>query len=114
MVWTGLSQGGVDPAQVGGTWLITIKFISGTGNHTAVIEQEGETLSGVYKGAFLEGTLKGEVKGNSIDFTGSLKHEATPLRFHYTGTVEESVMTGKVDMGEYWTATWTAKRADKK
>ena len=102
------------PAQVAGKWLITIQFIAGEGRHTAVIEQKDSDLGGVYKGEFKEGTLRGSVKGNTVDFTGWLRHEATGLSFHYTGSVDGDTMKGTVDMGEYWTATFTAKREKKK
>lgn len=98
------------PANVAGEWEITIKFIAGTAHHTADIKQEGEKLSGIYKGEFLEGAIIGTIKGTSIDFTGFLKHEATPLRFHYTGKIESDIMKGSIEMGEYWTATFTATR----
>ncbi|MBN1293505.1 MAG: hypothetical protein JXB48_16820 [Candidatus Latescibacteria bacterium] len=110
---TGLVTAEEESANVAGTWSITIKFIAGTGNHTAVIEQKGEKLSGTYKGEIIEGTLNGTVKGNTVDFSGFLKHEATGVSFHYTGTVDGDTMSGTVEMGEYWTATWTAKRAKK-
>jgi len=97
------------PAQVAGKWLITIQYIAGEGHHTAVIEQKDGDLGGVYKGEFKEGTLRGSVKGNTVDFTGWLKHEANGLSFHYTGAIDGDTMKGTVDMGEYWTATFTAK-----
>ena len=100
-------------AKIAGTWSITIEFVAGTGHHTAIIKQNGEKLTGVYKGEIKEGTLRGIVKGNSIDFTGFLRHKATGVRFHYTGTIDGDTMKGTVDMGEYWTAKWTAKRAKK-
>ena len=102
------------PAQVAGKWLITIQFIAGEGRHTAVIEQKDSDLGGVYKGEFKEGSLRGSVKGNAVEFTGWLRHEATGLSFHYTGAIDGDTMKGTVDMGEYWTATWTAKREKKK
>ena len=102
------------PADVTGTWLITIKFVAGEGQHSAVITQKDSTLTGVYKGEFKEGTLRGRVKGNTIDFTGYLKHQAMGVRFSYKGSIEGNTMKGTVDMGEYWTATFTAKRGKKK
>jgi len=98
------------PVDVAGGWEITITFIAGIGHHTADIKQDGEKLTGDYKGEIKEGTLRGTIKGISIDFTGFLKHEATSLRFHYTGKIENEIMTGDVEMGEFWTATFTAKR----
>ena len=102
------------PAQVAGKWLITLQFVAGEGHHTAIIEQKDGDLGGVYKGEFKEGSLRGSVKGNTVDFTGWLKHEATGLSFHYTGSIDGDTMKGTVDMGEYWSATFTAKREKKK
>ena len=98
------------PVNVEGTWSITLTFIAGEGHHTAIFEQQNGKLTGVYKGEYKEGTLRGTVEDNTIDFTGYLKHEATGLRFQYTGTVEGDTMEGEVDMGEYWKATWTAEK----
>ena len=102
-----------DAVNVAGTWSITIKFIKGTGHHTAIIEQDGNTLSGIYEGEILKGSLRGTVNGDTVDFTGSLRHESSGVRFHYTGTVVGETMQGTVEMGEYWSAQWTAKRTKK-
>ena len=99
-------------ADVAGTWSITIRFIAGEGHHTAVITQKDSTLAGVYKGEFKEGTLRGTFKGDTIDFTGYLRHEATVVSFRYKGSIDGDTMKGTVDMGEYWTATFTAKRGN--
>jgi len=106
----GVSGAQQKPADVTGEWAITITFIAGTGHHTAIIEQDGGKLTGTYKGEILEGGLRGTVTENTIDFTGSLRHESTGVRFHYTGTIEGDTMKGTVEMGEYWSAEWTAKR----
>jgi hypothetical protein len=95
---------------VSGTWTINLTFICGKAIHTAVIAQKDSTLTGTYKGEVKEGRLFGRVKGNAIEFTGSLRVEAQGISFRYTGTIEGDTMKGTVDMGEYWTGTWTAKR----
>jgi len=96
-----------------GEWSIILTFVAGKAHHTVIIDQDGERLSGIYKGEFKEGPLRGTIKGNTIDFTGFLKHEATGVSFHYSGTISGTTMQGTVDMGEYWTATWTAERKKK-
>ena len=95
---------------VAGKWNITITFIRGTGNHTAVIQQDGTELSGTYKGAVLEGKLRGSVEGKKVSFSTSLRNQTASSRFSYTGTIEGDTMKGTVEMGEYWSAEWTAKR----
>ncbi|MBT4482581.1 MAG: hypothetical protein HOC71_02770 [Candidatus Latescibacteria bacterium] len=98
---------------VAGKWNITINFVRGTGNHTAVITQDGNELAGAYKGAALEGKLRGRVEGKKVTFSTSLRNQTASSRFSFTGTIEGDSMKGTVNMGEYWSAEWTAKRAKK-
>lgn len=98
------------PADVSGEWAITLTFVSGTGSHTAVIHQDGVRLKGQYRGEMLEGSLSGTVEGSNVIFTGRLRKESTGVSFRYTGTVKGDTMSGTVDMGEYWTADFTAER----
>ncbi len=95
---------------ISGVWTITLSFISGKATHTATITENNGALSGTYKGSTYEGRLSGTVKGNTVTFTGSLKIQAQTVSFSYTGTTEGDTMKGTVDMGEYWTGTWTAKK----
>lgn len=101
------------PADVSGEWAITLTFVSGTGSHTAVISQDGERIKGQYRGEMLEGSLSGTVEGANVIFTGRLRKESTGVSFRYTGTVNGDTMSGTVDMGEYWTADFTAERKAK-
>ncbi len=98
-------------ADVSGEWKISLDFLFGDAEHIAVFEQNGDELSGIYKGEFKEGRLRGRMNGNTIEFTGFLKHEASSLSYHYTGTVSGNTMTGTVEMGEYWSASWKAVKA---
>ena len=97
-------------ANIAGTWEITLTFVRGTAKHTAIITQKDAALSGTYQGEIKEGRLRGAVKGTAVDFTGSLKIQANTISFHYTGTIEGDTMKGKVEMGEFWGGTWTAKK----
>ena len=98
------------PAQVAGRWDISIQFVHGTGNYTAFLEQDGEKLTGTYRGQFIEGELEGTIHGNHIQFRGDLKIEGTRLFYLHVGTVEGDRMEGTVDMDEYGEAHWTAKK----
>ena len=99
-----------EPARVAGRWDITINFVHGTGSYTAFFEQQGERLSGTYRGQFVEGSLDGAIQGNKIQFRGNLKIEGTRLFYHFTGTVDGNEMRGTVRMEEYGEAQWTAKK----
>jgi len=98
------------PANVSGEWTIELTFLMGKATHTAIIEQDGERLSGTYKGEFLEGRLNGRIEGNEISFSGRVRNESTGVTFRYSGTVDGNTMKGTVDMGEYWTADFTAEK----
>jgi hypothetical protein len=97
------------PAQVAGRWDITIQFVQGRGNYTAFFEQEGERLTGTFRGQFLEGELEGTTQQEKIQFQGILRIEGTRLFYDFTGSVGSEEMSGTVAMGEYGEASWTAK-----
>ncbi len=101
------------PANVAGEWTLSLSFVAGTAEHTAVITQEGDKLTGTYKGTRLEGPLSGRVSGDTVELYGRLRNESTDVTFHYTGKVAGETISGTVDMGEYWTAAFTAKKKKK-
>ncbi len=47
---------------VSGTWKLTLETQNGTSNPMVTFKQEGEELTGTYKGRFGESPLKGTVK----------------------------------------------------
>ena len=56
-------------ADVSGTWQLTVETNQGTGNPTAVLQQQGEQLTGTFNSQLLgEAKITGSVKGNVIEF----------------------------------------------
>jgi len=99
------------PADVAGTWAITVQTAGGTGTPTVTLKQDGETLTGTYSSqVFGEQKVTGSIKGNAISFgfTGTI--EGTSITVTYTGTVEKTTMKGKVSLGELGEGTFTAKK----
>jgi len=96
-----------------GKWEINLTFVCGKAVHTAAIVQKDSTLSGVYKGSVKEGQLRGRVSGNAVTFGATLRNDSASAPFNFTGTVRGDSMEGTVSMGEYWNATFTAKRVGK-
>jgi len=95
---------------VTGTWSATVETSQGTGNPTFTFKQEGETLTGNYKGQLGEAPLKGTVKGNDISFMIKVNVQGQDLEITYTGKVDGSNMKGKAVLGQLGEATWTAKK----
>jgi hypothetical protein len=94
-----------------GSWSVTVETQAGSGNPSFTFKQEGETLTGTYKGQFGEAPVKGTVKGNDISFTIKINAQGQELTVTYTGKVEsKDAMKGKVVLGELGEGTWTAKR----
>ncbi|MEW6129054.1 MAG: hypothetical protein AB1757_18595 [Acidobacteriota bacterium] len=98
-------------ANVTGTWNATVETQAGTGNPTFVFKQDGEALTGNYKGQLGEATLKGTVKGADISFSFKVNVQGQDLDITYTGKVNGDSMSGKVVLGSFGEGTWTAKKA---
>jgi len=96
---------------VTGTWSVQVETPNGTGSPTFTFKQEGEKLTGQYKGAFGEAPVTGTVKENKIDFTLKVEAQGQAITLTYTGTIEkDGTMKGTVQVGEIGSGTWTGKR----
>jgi hypothetical protein len=95
---------------VTGEWQFTVELSAGTGSPTFIFKQDGEKLTGSYKGQLGEAPLTGTVKGNAVSFSFKVSgaFEGTAI---YTGTIEsENSMKGTAEYGDAASGTWTAKR----
>jgi hypothetical protein len=100
-----------DKIDVTGAWAFQIETPNGPGTPTFTFKQEGEKLTGQYKGRFGEAPLTGTVKGNNIDFTLTLQSQGQELTITYTGTVEkDGTMKGVLKLGDANSGKWTGKR----
>jgi len=100
-----------DKVDVTGAWAFQVETPAGSGTPTFTFKQEGEKLTGQYKGAFGEAPLTGSVKGNKVDWAIKVSVQGQDATIKYSGTVEkDGTMKGTADLGEIGSATWTAKR----
>jgi uncharacterized pyridoxal phosphate-dependent enzyme len=95
---------------IAGTWDAEVKFVSGGSVHRFTIQQDGNTLNGRHKMERLDNPLRGEIYGSDVSFRSSHRIEGTVLDYRFHGTADEKTMKGTVDLGEYGTAEWTARR----
>ena len=96
---------------VTGEWNLTVESPNGTGTPTVTFKQDGETLTGTYKGRFGEAPLKGTVKGDEIKFSATISPQGQDLQIDYTGTVDGDTMKGKVKFGDLGEGNFTGKKA---
>ncbi len=98
------------PAEVAGQWEVHIEFQYGSIHHSVLLEQEGARLVGTHHGEFASGDLSGSVAANTLRFQSSLPTDGVRVGFQFSGTVQGDQMAGKVGLGEYGEARWTAER----
>jgi hypothetical protein len=98
-------------ANITGVWNFAVETAQGSGSPTFTFKQEGENLSGTYKGQFGEAPLTGTVKGNDLKFTIKVDAQGQNLTITYSGKIEnKDSMKGTAAFGELGEGTWTAKR----
>jgi hypothetical protein len=96
---------------ISGEWAFQVETAAGSGTPTFTFKQDGEKLSGQYKGAFGEAPLTGTFKDGKIEFSIKVDAQGQQLTLKYAGTLEkDGTMKGTVDLGEVGSGTWTGKR----
>jgi hypothetical protein len=94
-----------------GNWETTIQFFSSTSKQILFIEQEGKWIKGFHKGEFTVRELTGEVESDtSVKMKSVDRHPADGITFLFSGNISGDSISGSIYMGEYRTATFTAKR----
>ena len=96
-----------------GRWDVHIEYFANTSNHTLHVKQTGNRLEGTHQGDFVSRDLAGTIEGSAVQISSSYtERHGDALSFRFTGTAAADTMSGTLDMGEYLTAKWTAKRHD--
>lgn len=96
---------------VTGVWNFAVETSAGSGSPTFTFKQDGENLTGTYKGQFGEAPLTGTVKGAEVKFTIKVNAQGQDLTINYVGKIEgKDGMKGTATFGELGEGTWTAKR----
>lgn len=101
---------GAQSKNVSGNWKLTLETPNGASNPMLMLKQEGEELTGTYKGRFGESPLRGTVKGSEIKFTVKVSAQGQDIELLYAGTVEGDTMKGTAKLGEYGEAPFSGKK----
>ena len=101
-------------ATIAGRWDTEIKFFSSTSQHVIMLEQDGNWLQGTHKGDFTTRDLVGTVDGDEVKMRSTDRMSGDSITFIFTGKISGDSLSGSVYMGEYRTATFTAKRSQTK
>ena len=96
-----------------GQWDVHIDYIASASTHTLHLRQIGSRVEGTHQGDFVSRDLSGTIDGSRVQLASAYsERHGDSLSFRFTGNIEGDTMAGTLDMGEYLTAKWTAKRHD--
>lgn len=98
------------PASVAGIWNVSLRYLRGQGTQRFLLEQSENQVSGAHQGEIYNGNLQGTVHANQLSFRSHMPVGGNSIRYLFTGTVEGNSMSGKVNLGEYGEAEWSAVR----
>lgn len=94
---------------VTGAWEVEVQTDQGAGNPAFTFKQDGEKLTGRYKGMLGESDVNGTVKGNQIEFSMKVSGQVEGTVV-YNGTTDGKTMKGKVSLAGIGEGTFTGKK----
>jgi len=94
---------------VTGSWNVEVQTEGGSGNPAFTFKQEGEKLTGKYKGLLGEADLTGSVKGDKIEFSFKVSGQVEGV-VSYSGTTDGKTMKGKLSLAGLGEGTFTGKK----
>ena len=96
---------------VSGRWNVRIEYLAGASTHTLHLKQTGNRVEGTHQGDFVSRDLTGTIDGDRVQLSSTYsERNGDALNFRFSGSVTANEMSGALDMGEYLTAKWTARR----
>lgn len=94
---------------VTGAWEVEVQTDQGSGNPAFTLKQDGEKVTGRYKGMLGESDVSGTVKGNQIELSMKVSGQVEGTVI-YTGTTDGKTMKGKVSLAGIGEGTFTGKK----
>jgi len=95
-----------------GRWDVDIEFTAGRSTHSLYLFQQDGSIAGTHRGDFVTRELAGSLVGDTVELV-SRHSDGLMLAYRFSGRLSGDSMSGTLDMGEYLTATWTARRIRK-
>jgi L-seryl-tRNA(Ser) seleniumtransferase len=97
---------------VSGEWDVEIEYAAGRSTHGLSLHQDGQRLWGTHRGDFLDRPAEGRIDGDEVEIRSSVteKEGGNALSYTFRGALEGETLAGRLDLGEYLSAGWTARR----
>jgi hypothetical protein len=101
----------VQKFDLSGEWVVEVQTEAGSGSPTFVFKQDGDKLTGKYKGILGEADVTGTVTGKTVRFSFTGDAQGTAINVTYEGEIEnDSAIKGKVDLGGLGSGTFSGKK----
>jgi seryl-tRNA(Sec) selenium transferase len=97
-------------ANLSGRWDVNIEFFSSKSQHTLTLEQDNNVLKGSHKGDFSTRDVFGTIAADQVKLRSTESIPGDSINFTFVGALSGENIAGKVYMGEYLNANFTAKR----
>jgi hypothetical protein len=97
-------------ADITGNWTLDVETEMGSGSPTFTFKQDGEKLTGTYRGQLGEAPLTGKVTGDKVEFSFEISPTGEKWKVVYSGTVSADTMQGTIDFGGQATGTFKGKK----
>jgi seryl-tRNA(Sec) selenium transferase len=99
------------PANLAGTWDVSISYVRGVGQQRFILQQSDDVLFGELKGEIFNASLRGKVAADHVTLTSLMRPNSSYIQSNFAGVVSGDSFSGCVKMGEYGDATFMATRA---
>ncbi len=98
-------------ADISGAWEITIQSSQGEMAFDMSIEQDGENITVTMEGFQGEEMVgEGTFKDNKAEWSVTFSTPNGDFTVNYSGTLEDDILSGEAEMGDYGSMEWTAKK----
>jgi hypothetical protein len=84
-------------ADASGTWAMSLEAPQGSADATLILKQDGENVTGTYKGPRNEAPTKGTLKDNQLSLTVSITSGGQSVTLVSTGKVADDKMDGSLN-----------------
>ncbi|HEY0710532.1 MAG TPA: hypothetical protein VGG33_27250 [Polyangia bacterium] len=102
-------------ADLSGSWDVDIDYIGSQSRHALTLKQSGGELSGKHQGDFVGRDISGNIDGDNVRLQSRMRGGGLDVSYGFTGKLDGTDrIRGEIDLGEYLTARWTARRTSGK
>ena len=98
---------------VAGDWNLTIQSPTGTRTVPLTLKQDGEKITGMFKGPQGELPVEGTLVGSELKFAFAIPIQGQSLDISMTGKVEADAVNGTAQFGGFGEGPFSMKRPDK-